>query len=1085
MAQRHYLECSPRRRPFEEPTGKRYTGQIPTPEALEQPGVRRRHITEYIAFIRPEISHIITEYGRAAIKRVCQELYATGVRATPSPWFGLMCERIMWKMCFDPLGDDAPEWPWAHVKYPSVLAQGEEPNGIYARYCQERRVQDEGTARMNAQLKAQADAAAAARAADPNNKYTVTSPAPLQNIGEPLRVDPDLDIRRALWNLTISKPFNECNAVGPFEVEPKVPLEYYVFKDLAAINGLLPACIAVKLNITNKRVFVTIVESAQVNPAIPVREILLDVWEAVQSWAGAWWALVERESSFANAAHFLRPHLSPLPGESFSPPATHPQSDPPEANHQFQYHYTNSADMGSIQKWITLKAQGSKYRRDIAFAHVKIDLRYGSDQHVWGTVLGAACGQSHARVWVVGPDTQTDIATLAWDQVNSLKTLKEHAYTDTFQEFSKFLHSTRKMEGQKAKAWKFDRDRPQTVLLYVDPLMSAECALAMVETVHWATDISHATPVRVITVSNAALPDSLKRLIHHYGHRNIKRFIFSGPEETLDFLERDLKDEDEKQVVVCYSPWEWTRDLPVENKVSIRRMAEDNSLNDRLKGLETIPSRDIRTYEPKQVDKNKYVVTSKEDRIILQIPPGYRQPSRLDSFEQVHLCLSPFREQVIFDPHTERLARMRLLTSQEERREQVSLAYRTGNVPFRVAMYCDEGTVDNFVESGSPERRLKVCNEHAPGFLLSLVILMDWEIDILKIISCFFPTEQQKSIVDKIQYGFLYQHVARYVAEDSDDEDAYTAEEDSIFNSLGDLIEDRESIVRQLLPILDFDYRLAVFLARPTQSCKVFKAKLQLAAILTVGIDKLFNFPHRGTMSHEEYRDSLIEACHGWTSPLAHTGSMWLAVGLWKHGATIVGDHNMADLNEVKIPGTSVTMNLDAFNSVQRVLTALSNTFISSFISVLPDFLAETVEMDDSECEEIQQHLVWAYIHQIVETRKLPDGKIVHQLGASSREFRGDFCITLPPWAFDDTDYDNLLEEDGSCDENIECIMGVFHGMSREFGMSNVYLDDWTYIPEPALRNVCLEMEYSDLPTCEPNLPRDDEEEQALSGGFE
>ncbi|PNP81484.1 hypothetical protein FNYG_05159 [Fusarium nygamai] len=487
-------------------------------------------------------------------------------------------------------------------------------------------------------------------------------------------------------------------------------------------------------------------------------------------------------------------------------------------------------------------------------------------------------------------------------------------------------------------------------------------------------------------------------------------------------------------------------------------MARDNSLKDRLKGLKSIPSRDIRVYEPKEVGKDEYVVTGKEGRVILQIPPGYRPPSRLDGFEQVHLCLSTFREQTIFDPHTEQLVRMRLLTSQEERREQVSLAYRTGNVPFRVAMHCDEGTVDNFVESGAPERRLKVCNEHAPGFLLSLVILMDWEIDILKIISCFFSTEQQKSTANTLQWRFFNQHVARYVAEDSDDEDAYTAEDDGIFNSLGDLIDARTHIVRQLLPILDFDYRLAVFLARPTQSAKVFKAKLQLAAILTVGIDKLFNFPHRGTMSHEEYRDSLIEACHGWTWPLAHTGTMWLAVGLWKHGATIVGDSDknttMTDSNEVGIPGTSVTMNLDAFNSVQRALTALSNTFISSFIPVLPDFLAETKEMDDSECEEIQQHLVWAYIHQIVERRKLPDGKIVHQL-------------------------------DGSCDDDIECIMGVFHGMSREFGMSNLYLDDWTYIPEPALRNAVLYMEYWDLPSCEPNLPRDDEEEQALSGGFE
>ncbi|EWZ84380.1 hypothetical protein BFJ70_g9263 [Fusarium oxysporum] len=285
MAQKNYLECSPRRRPFEESSGQRYPGQVPTAEELEQPGVRRRHISAYIAFIRPEINHIISEYGRAAIKRVCQELYATGVRATPSPWFGLMCERTMWRLCFDPLGDDAPEWPWAHVMYPSVLAQGEQPNGTYERYCQQRRTQDEGIARVNEQLKAQAEAAAAARAADPNNKFIVTSQAPLQNVGDPLPADTDSNMRNAIWNLTVSKPFDECNAVGPFEVEPNVPLEWYVAKDLAAINELLPPSVVVKMNATKKRVFVTIVESAQVNPMVSVRQILLDVWEIVQSWA--------------------------------------------------------------------------------------------------------------------------------------------------------------------------------------------------------------------------------------------------------------------------------------------------------------------------------------------------------------------------------------------------------------------------------------------------------------------------------------------------------------------------------------------------------------------------------------------------------------------------------------------------------------------------------------------------------------------------------------------------------------------------------------------------------------------------------
>jgi hypothetical protein len=166
-----------------------------------------------------------------------------------------------------------------------VLAQGERPNGEFETYCQQRMVRDAGVARMNEFLKAQAEAAAAARAADPNNKFIVTSQAPLHNDGDPLPVDTDYSMRKAIWDLTIGKEFEECNAVGPFEVEPNVPLERHVAKDLAAINELLPPSIAVKMNATNKRVFVTIVESENIHPMISVRQILLEVWEIVRLWA--------------------------------------------------------------------------------------------------------------------------------------------------------------------------------------------------------------------------------------------------------------------------------------------------------------------------------------------------------------------------------------------------------------------------------------------------------------------------------------------------------------------------------------------------------------------------------------------------------------------------------------------------------------------------------------------------------------------------------------------------------------------------------------------------------------------------------
>jgi hypothetical protein len=173
----------------------------------------------------------------------------------------------------------------------------------------------------------------------------------------------------------------------------------------------------------------------------------------------------------------------------------------------------------------------------------------------------------------------------------------------------------------------------------------------------------------------------------------------------IESLERDLKDGVEQQLIVCYSPWEWIRDLSrKDGQRFIEQMAKDDSLEDRLKSFARIPTRDIRTHKSKQVNKNNYeVAAGAESCIILHIPPGYRLPFRLYGFEQIHLCLSAFREQTIFDPYTEQMARVRLLTSQEDRLEQVSLAYRTDDEPIRITMYCDEGTIRDFVESGASE----------------------------------------------------------------------------------------------------------------------------------------------------------------------------------------------------------------------------------------------------------------------------------------------------------------------------------------------------------------------------------------------
>ncbi|KAF5247233.1 hypothetical protein FANTH_6490 [Fusarium anthophilum] len=632
--------------------------------------------------------------------------------------------------------------------------------------------------------------------------------------------------------------------------------------------------------------------------------------------------------------------------------------------------------MASIKTWLIPKDQGAEYRRDIAFAHIEIDLRNRLDQNIWESVLDSACRQSETSVWAIGPDTQTYVATLAWNQVNS-------------------------------------------------------------------------------------------------------------HEDMIKSIESDLKEETEQQIVVCFSPWDWIQDLPWKNNQGFSiRPAKDDSLEDRLKYFDRMPPKNVLCYEPKQVERENYEpYVQREGCNMLHLPPGYRHPFPLAEFEQIHLCLTTFREQTIFDPYTEQMARIRFLTSEEERREQVALAFRTSNVPLRVAMYCDQGTIDHFVEFGASERRLRIHNSHAPGFLLALVCIKDWEIDIGKIISCFFSSAQQYFILRPVRYNLYMQGVTRYIPKGRSDEDISGAEK-GFFQLLGTALHERTSIVQKLLPVFDFDHRLAVFVARPTHSAKVLKVKLQLAAILVTGIERLFSFAPRGNMPSEEYKSSLVNTCQGWTCLLSHTGSMWLAVGLWKDGTAAVErlDKSAGQPNEIEILGTPVTMNNAAFHDVQRTLTSWTNACALSYIPVLPDSLPETGGLSESESDEIREHLAWAYLHQVVQTKRALNGEMFHRLLNGTHDI---YSITLPPWTFDESDFDTLLADDiphyndGSHDDRI---FGIFHGMSREFAMSNFYLDDWTYIPGYIIRKAHDNSQYYDLEDLTGYCPRDSEEQKALSG---
>ncbi|KAF4440374.1 hypothetical protein F53441_12322 [Fusarium austroafricanum] len=270
-----YLEYSSRFGPAEE----RFSGNVPSVQELRHTGLRRSHLRAYFSFMRPEIAHLLGEYGKKATSKVCSELYSVNARAVPTPYFELVVDRITWKLWFAPFYNEGPTWPWPELRCPSILAQGETPNRIYAQYILLKQAEDKHVALVNTKAEE-----APSAVPDPNAEFIVVSKAHIINVGDPEPVDVDELMRQSIWDTSVKKSFAECNAVGPFEVEPRVSTEKFVGRDLAAINSLLPTGIAIKLNTTNKRVIVTVMNGKQGEHMQALQKPFLEIWEHVRYW---------------------------------------------------------------------------------------------------------------------------------------------------------------------------------------------------------------------------------------------------------------------------------------------------------------------------------------------------------------------------------------------------------------------------------------------------------------------------------------------------------------------------------------------------------------------------------------------------------------------------------------------------------------------------------------------------------------------------------------------------------------------------------------------------------------------------------
>ncbi|KAF4440358.1 hypothetical protein F53441_12306 [Fusarium austroafricanum] len=291
---------------------------------------------------------------------------------------------------------------------------------------------------------------------------------------------------------------------------------------------------------------------------------------------------------------------------------------------------------------------------------------------------------------------------------------------------------------------------------------------------------------------------------------------------------------------------------------------------------------------------------------------------------------------------------------------------------------------------------------------MALVCLQSWDVDVENVASCFFITENDKSTLQSVVESLNYQHIIHH-NRDYYDPDGFTYPK-----GLGRLLNTECALLHSVLPILDFDYRLAAFLARPSRSGAVLKAELQLASFSQLELTSFFPF--------------LAEA---------HTGSMWMAVGLWQHSKNIESNEAENVSDDVQISRSGVAISRAALRQVKRTYTSLFNTFQSLFYGVVVDAVCEPWDLEQHECEELQQHLAWAYLRQLTTTTRNETGAFTHELYFPPSS---DASVFLPAWMNNggrSSAFTNRYRKSGSCEN---------------------HLDDWTYVPTAIIYQVGVEI---------------------------
>ncbi|KAF5990298.1 hypothetical protein FBULB1_125 [Fusarium bulbicola] len=563
-------------------------------------------------------------------------------------------------------------------------------------------------------------------------------------------------------------------------------------------------------------------------------------------------------------------------------------------------------------------------------------------------------------------------------------------------------------------------------LLEADPDYSADYALALATITTFArqkTNVQRALHIKVATVSWESIHPVTRQLFHKY----------VGLYGTIsEFLVTRYEPQPAQPVILKDVPSDLLRYGTVSNDSGSLCLRFRDAMHD-------AEDQDEGNIVPSQWDP--WLTTSTTKAHYPSIPAQLKQPGAqlelihmdansriaelLPSYYSVSIFASPTISRVIFDRRSHQLLHTFLWISESEEIQQLSWR-------LRVQSYHppDVLCLDHFTKHRATERRMKIRNEQAEGFMAALLDYTEWPRSVWDLINI---VRKKDDVFNHIRDRFLFQGLTPSRRDTPRLPNAWFSA-DAFY---------------PLLSLVNYDSRVAHFLTLNTTPL-VTMIKVHLAPMLTAANEAL-------EMLHVQRLDLKIKTA---IQGCLNQCSLENDAGTWVHRSTLwatAGLAGMIDADETDEPCPRATTPLADGNI--RVLTAASSRF-SAFARAIHRSLRvnemEVQKLDtirayanEENYNQVSRHLLQAYSHQVAfatKTKKKLGGKELPRLYdfMTKKSFKPNLNLAVIDW-------DHLFSQE-------KRVYGVYTHLKR-LGDGGTTVCNWTWIPGGVWDEVEGEME--------------------------